>query len=103
MGNSDQGQGSRTCHVYWPRRTQSAANAQLSSPVVAPALDPAAGRNDARVGPTQGNDIAAWWEEERGRWGVMWCVVRGGLDERVSIVHISGKLASLRSPWQRAK
>ncbi len=42
-------------HVYWTPRVRRAANAQLPPVIAAPALDPASGRDDARVGPTRGD------------------------------------------------
>ncbi len=52
-------------HVYRTPRVRGAADAQLPVAVVPPALDPAPGRNYARVEPTRGNGECrdAWRQE----------------------------------------
>ncbi len=53
---------SGTLHVYRTPRVRVAADTQLPGPVLAPALDPAPRRNDARVRVSQGdiNGRDAW-------------------------------------------
>ena len=55
-----------TLHVHRTPRVRVAADAQLPVAVVAPALDPATGRNNARMRPTRGDGDGghAW----RRRW-----------------------------------